>query len=166
MNAGAWRATWRRGAVVLLALGAGAAFSGCLKEIPVDIPLITQPRLSDEEQIVSVLDDVNRGLKSRRIYRVLAHVSRTYRDDEGRDYAALQDYLNELFRNYKQIDVTRVRPRVIVQGDRARAVETFGTRAEPYNSNAYRPIDLHGQMNVYFEKIDGDWKIVEWGRIF
>jgi hypothetical protein len=166
MNATAGRAIGCRGAAGILALCVGAAFAGCLKDIPVEIPLITQPRVSDEEQIVSVLDDVNRGLEARRIYRVLAHVSRTYRDDEGRDYAALQDYLNELFRNYKQINVTRVRPRVIVQGDRARAVETFGTRAEPYNPNAYRQIDLHGQMNVYLEKIEGEWKIVEWGRVF
>ena len=156
----------RYGILVPLLLVAALNPRGCLNRIPVDIPGVTTPGPSDEEQIVNVLDDVHRGMQSRRIFKVLAHVSRTYRDDEGRDYAGIEQYLSELFRVYKVIQITRVPPKVIVQGGRARAVETFGTRAEPFNRNEDRPIEMHGHMNIYLEKIDNKWMIVEWGRMF
>lgn len=139
---------------------------GCLNKIPVEIPGVTTLGPSDEEQIVNALNDVHRGMQARRVYKVLAHVSRTYRDDQGRDYNAIEQYLTELFRGYKRIEITRVPPKVIVQGERARAVETFGTRAEPFNASEHRPIELNGQMNIYLEKIDNKWLIVEWGRVF
>ncbi|NUM53386.1 MAG: hypothetical protein HUU46_07065 [Candidatus Hydrogenedentes bacterium] len=156
----------RYGIWIPLLVAAALSPRGCINRIPVEIPGVTTQGPSDEEQIVSVLEDVHRGMQSRRIYKVLAHVSKTYRDDEGRDYAAIERYLTELFRGYKLIQITRVRPKVIVQGDRARAVETFGTRAEPFNPNENRPIELRGQMNIYLEKIDNKWMIVEWGRVF
>jgi len=121
--------------------------------------------MSDEEQIVRVLDDVHRGMQSRKIYKVLAHVSRTYADAEGRDYNGMQVYLNDLFKSYKEISITRVQPQVYVEGNRARAVETFGTRAEPFNANENPPMILQGQMNVYLEKSGSTWQIVEWGRM-
>lgn len=164
---------WLRGAAgtqfaVVLPFVVIAAISprGCLNQLPVEIPGVTTLGPTDEEKIAAVLDDVHRGMQSRRIYKVLAHVSRTYRDDAGRDYAALEQYLTELFRNYKSIEITRVRPKIIVQGDRARAVETFGTRAQPFNENDHRPFEVNGQMNVYLERFGSDWKIVEWGRVF
>ena len=164
---------WLRGAALtrfglLLPLLVMAALSarGCLNQIPVDIPGVTTLGPTDEEQIVGVLDDVHRGMQARRIFKVLSHVSRTYRDDQGRDYDALEQYLNELFRDYKLVQITRVRPKVLVQGDRARAVETFGTRAEPFNPNEHRAIDLPGQMNVYLVKFGTEGRIVEWGRVF
>ena len=139
---------------------------GCIDSLPVEIPGVTTLGPSDEEQINSVLDDVQRGMQSRRVYKVLAHVSRTYRDDGGRDYASMEQYLTDLFRAYKSIQVTRVRPKIVVQGPQARAVETFGTRAEPFNAKENRPIEVRGQMNIYLEKIDDRWMIVEWGRVF
>ena len=156
----------RYGILVPLLLVAAMSPRGCLNKIPVDIPGVTTPGPSDEEQITNALDDVHRGMQSRRVFKVLAHVSRTYRDDSGRDYAGVEQYLSELFKSYKEIQITRVRPRVIVQGDRARAIETFGTRAEPFNRNENRPIEMRGQMNIYLEKINNKWLIVEWGRMF
>jgi hypothetical protein len=153
-------------AVLLTFLGLGVW--GCGQELPVDIPDIpglTGPRMSDQEQIVNVLDDVHRGMQARKIYKVLAHVSRTYADAEGRDYNAMQSYLNDLFKSYKEISITRVQPQVYVEGSRARAVETFGTRAEPFNANENPHMNLQGQMNVYLEKTGNTWQIVEWGRM-
>ncbi len=138
----------------------------CLSNLPVDIPGVTTPGPTDEQQIVSLLEDVHRGMQSRRVFKVLAHVSRTYRDDSGRDYDMLEQYLTELFRNYKLIEVTRVRPKVLVQGDRARAIETFGSRAVPFNDAEHRPIEVHGQMNIYLQRFGNEWKIVEWGRVY
>lgn len=156
----------RYGLWLPLLLVAAVSPRGCLNKIPVDIPGVTTQGPSDEEQINNVLDDVHRGMQARRVYKVLAHVSKTYLDDDGRDYAAIERYLTELFRGYKVIEITRVRPKVIVQGDSARAMETFGTRAEPFNAGENRPIELRGRMNIYLEKINGKWMIVEWGRMF
>jgi hypothetical protein len=112
-----------------------------------------------------MLSDVHQGLQTRRIYKVLAHISRNYTDPEGRDYNALQSYLSDLFRNYREIRITRVPPRVFVQGDRARVIETFGTRAEPFKPDSYPPINLQGQVNIYLEKTSDGWMITEWSKV-
>ncbi len=156
----------RYGVILPLALLAALGTGSCLKNMPVEIPGVTTLGPTDEEQIIAVLEDVHRGMQSRRVFKVLAHVSRTYRDDSGRDYDTLEQYLTELFRNYKEIEVTRVRPKVLVQGNSARAIETFGSRAVPFNDGEHRPLEVHGQMNIYLQRFDNEWKIVEWGRVY
>lgn len=121
---------------------------------------------SDDEQIAAVMDDVALGMQTRRIYKVLAHVSHTYHDTEGRDYAKLEEHLNEIFRKYRTIRITRVVPRITIEeGVRARAVETFGTMAEPLDPKSEPPINLQGQVTVKLVKVGGEWQIVEWGNI-
>lgn len=132
---------------------------------PVQLPVIGSPRMSDEQQITLLLDDVQRGMEQRRIYKVLAHVSRNYRDKSGRDYQAIQAYLNSIFDRYRNIRITRTQPRVWVQGNRAEALEAFGTSAEAIHPAEDLDIHLQGQVTVYLERIDGVWKIVEWGPI-
>lgn len=150
--------------VPLMAACLVVLLSACGEQLPVELPGITGPRGSDTEQIEAVLHDVHYGMESRKIYRVLAHVSRNYHDKQGRDYAGIQAYLNTIFREYRRIEVTRTRPRIVIQGTRARATETFGTRAEPANQSSYPAVDIQGQVNAYLEKVDGEWKIVEWDR--
>lgn len=118
---------------------------------------------SDEEKIVAVLDDVQRGMQNRQIYKVLANVSHNYYDSEGRDYSALEADLTEFFKKYREIRITRVTPKIQVQGDFARVIETFGTTAEPYDPTIEPPISLQGQVAVTLEKVGGRWQIVEWG---
>ena len=120
---------------------------------------------SEEDLIARVLDDVQRGMESRRIYKVLAHVSRNYYDNEDRDYEALKGYLNAVFKNYREIRITRTAPRIIVDGNTAKAHESFGTIAEPRNSGVDPPVNLQGQVTVDLEKAGGRWMIVEWGTI-
>lgn len=140
------------------------ALAGCQGQLPLNVPGVTTPLVSDEDQIASVLADVHAGVQTRRIYKILAHVSRNYTDPEGRDYDALERALGELFKNYRQIRITRVPPRVIVQDDHARVIETFGVRAEPANpKNA--PINMQGQVNIYLEKTSEGWQITEWSRV-
>lgn len=147
-------------------LAVAAVISGCPQQIPEmpEIPIIN-PKLTDEEQVLRVLDEVWRGMESRRIYQIMSNVSRSYKDRDGRDYDALAAYLNKVFEEYRNIKIARVKPRILVQGNQARAVETFGTIAKPDPRSEYPPIDLHGQVTVYFEKVDGRWFIVEWGSI-
>jgi hypothetical protein len=145
--------------------------AGCSTNLPVKVPGLTKLgqasgiKPSEEEQIAAVLEDVCRGMQARRIYKVLAHVSPNYHDGEGRNYAALEAYLNDIFKRYRNIRITRVPPRIVVQGDRARVVETFGTVAEPWDPATEPPIDLQGQVAVDLEKVPGDWQIVEWGSL-
>lgn len=155
----------------ILAVALVAASAGCGGDLAARIPGLHEIKQAsgveptDEEQIAMLLDDVQRGMQSRQIYKVLAHVSRNYRDEEGRTYSGIETYLNTVFKDYKEIRVTRVVPRIVVQGDRARAVETFGTVAEPQDPQGEPPIHLQGQVTVNLEKTGGRWLIVEWGSI-
>jgi hypothetical protein len=119
-------------------------------------------QLTDEEQIHLVLDEIQRGLESKRIYRVLSHISRNYEDDEGRDYRALQRELNQKFKQYRDIEITRPRPRLIVQGDRARAVETYGIRAKTTNPIESELLLYEGKATVYLVRVNGAWKVSSW----
>jgi hypothetical protein len=149
-----------------LLLSAGSAcLTGCPKSLPMDIPGVSGNRMSDEEQISLLLDDVQTGMESGKIYKILAHVSQSYHDEEGRDFEAIRNYLSEILRAYRDIKVTRAPPRIVVQGDRARAMETFGTVAEPLNTAEYPPINLQGQVPVYLERVNGKWYVTEWGTL-
>lgn len=139
--------------------------STCNQELPVGIPGLSQPDVSDEEQLTRLLNDVHEGMEKRRIYKVLAHVSTSYQDAEGRDYEAIQEYLSALFKNYRAIRITRGRPIITVQGNQASAVETFGTQAEPFAKSAYRPVNLQGRVTVSLERVGQTWKITEWSTL-
>jgi hypothetical protein len=150
-----------RGFVILLLLGA----LGCQTGTGLEMPRLPFSRMSDEEQIAAILQDVQVGMETKRIFKILAHVSPNYRDQEGRDYEALRDYLNQVFRSYRTIRITRAYPRIVVQGNQARAVDTFGTAAEPMDAAGVPPINLQGQVAVTFERDRESWKIIEWGPL-
>lgn len=151
-------------AMLLLPVGI-LACAGCQQALPVDIPGLPGSHLTDEEQIALVLDDVQTGMQTGKIYKILAHLSQSYHDDEGRDFEAMRDYISEILRAYREIKITRAPPRIVVQGERARAMETFGTVAEPLNPAEYPPINLQGQVPVYLERVSGTWYITEWGSL-
>lgn len=151
---------------VFLAMGLGVALAtGCKTELPVQVRIPAMEKMTDEEKIAFVLDDVCQGMESRRIYKVLAHVSSSYLDQEGRDYEAIQEYLSYIVRSYVGIKITRTRPKILVLGDHARAVETFGTIAKPRDPRKDPPINLQGQVSVYLERAGDTWQIVEWGPL-
>jgi hypothetical protein len=137
---------------------------GCAQNAPVKVPFPIG-KMSDEEQVAFVLDDVWQGMQTGRVYKVLAHVSSSYLDQEGRDYEAMQEYLAQLFRSYSEIKITRTQPKILVIDNRARAVETFGTVAKPKDAKKDPPINLQGQVTVYLERAGDAWQIVEWGPL-
>ena len=139
--------------------------NGCQTGLPTAISDITGSKLSDEEKIALVLDDVQRGMEGRRIYQVLAHVSRNYKDRDGRDYDQLREDLSILLRNYRAIRITRTPPRIRVQGDRAKVIDTFGAIAESSSPVDYPPVNLQGQVIVMMERFGDTWQIVEWGPL-
>ncbi len=152
--------------VVLVAVIFASCFGGgCQKTLGgISIPGLGAARPSDEEQIAMVLNDVQAGLQSRKVFKVLANVSENYRDQDGRNYEGIRSYVQTMMKNYRAVRVTRARPRIVVNGDRARAIEAFGTIAEPFDAGGV-PINLQGHVSVYLERTGGVWKIVEWGRL-
>jgi len=112
-----------------------------------------------------ILEDVQRGMEAQRVYQVLSHVSRAYKDRDGRDFSALQEDLNTLMKNYRNIRITRTPPRIEVRGNRARVTDTFGTIAEPVRADDFPPVNLQGQVILMMEKTGDTWQIIEWGPI-
>lgn len=152
-------------ALILIAALCVVWLAGCGQGLPVPIPGLSSAKASDEDQIVSVLDSVARGMEMRKVSRVMAHVSRNYHDADGRDYEAIRQYLTRIMKGYRVIRITRTRPRVIVEGERARAMETFGTVAEPFNEGGETSMNLQGQVEVLLERENNTWQIVEWGSV-
>ncbi|HNZ48929.1 MAG TPA: hypothetical protein PLZ53_08075 [Candidatus Hydrogenedentes bacterium] len=138
---------------------------GCQTQAPFDLGRLVNPRMSDEEKITMILEDVQRGMEAQRVYQVLSHVSRAYKDRDGRDFSALQEDLNTLMKNYRNIRITRTPPRIEVRGNRARVTDTFGTIAEPVRADDFPPVNLQGQVILMMEKTGDTWQIIEWGPI-
>lgn len=154
-----------RRAVYAIVILAAFAQGGCQKTLAsINLPGLGGTRSTDEEQIAAVLNDVQDGLQSRRVFKILAHVSENYRDQDGRDYDGIRTYVQSIIKTYRAVRITRARPRILVYEDRARAVEAFGTIAEPFDTNGV-PMNLQGHVSVYLERTGGAWKIVEWGRL-
>ncbi len=162
--------TWQR------AVGAGVvwamclfALSGCQSDLvtlfPVDEGRAVVGVRPDDEQVAMVMDDVWRGMETRRIYQVLANVSRSYRDAEGRDYKRVEAYLNDAFARYKTIRIRRVPPRVVVEGDLATVVESFGTWGDPIKVGVDPVVSIQGQVTARLQREGGRWKIVEWSNL-
>ena len=140
------------------------SLAGCVPDFG-GIPVLSGFGTTDEEAIAHVMNDVHRGMESRRIYKVLSHVSPNYSDAEGRDYEQIKQHVSTLLRRYGKVRIDRVRPRIIVDGERARVFEVFATRAEPLPGTSAVPVVLQGQVTVYLQKEGGKWKIVEWGHL-
>ena len=133
---------------------------GCQTALP--IPGLSGKR-SDQEVIAKTLDDVQRAVETGKVDRAMAYVSANYKDAAGRNQETLREYLIYIRHEYRNVRITRSAPRIVVEGDHARALEAFGTLAETTDPAAAPPVNLQGQVIVYFAREDGEWKIVEWG---
>lgn len=149
----------------MVSLFAAGLLVGCGSNTPIDLSVIPGlSRPADEVQIARVLDDVHRAMEQKQVKRVLRHVAPAYADDEGRTYQQIEAELSELFRIYRSIRIQRAEPRITVEGDSARALETFGTSADPANLSEHPPINIQGPVVVYLERIDGVWLITRWSN--
>lgn len=147
----------------VLTLAMVLVLGGCNGGGGLEIPGLGR-KLSDEDQISAILDKVHRGMETKKVYQIMPHVSQDYMDLEGRDYEGIRTYLNQIMKNYRAIVINRTPPTILVEGDRARAVEAFGTQTESGNSST-PPLNLQGHVSIYLQREAGGWKIVEWGSI-
>lgn len=157
----------QRAGAVLLAVGMLALASGCQSISLGPLPWKTRmKREADAEaQVRQVLDDVQAGMQRQSLFQVMGHVSPNYRDKAGRDYAGIREYLRQLFHHYRNIRIKRTPPKVEIQGRYARVVESFGAMADPVDRSVL-PVNVQGQAVVLLERIQGSWKILEWGPLY
>ena len=125
-------------------------------------PPIPGGQVGAEAEIETILAEVQWGMQERRKSRVLTHVSRNYRDPAGRGYENLYAYLDEIFSRYRNIQIRRSRPRILVLGDHAHSVERFTTTAEPTNPEADPPMSFDGEVMAHFRREGDAWKITSW----
>ncbi|HOJ69202.1 MAG TPA: nuclear transport factor 2 family protein [Candidatus Hydrogenedentes bacterium] len=157
----------RLGRVVLLAAGLLVLVGGCrsisLDNLPWQSRLMTAA--DAEARVRQVMDDVQSGMQRQSLFQVMGHVSPNYRDKAGRDYAGIREYLRQIFANYRNIRIVRTPPKVEIQGQYARVVESFGAMADPVD-RAGLPLNIQGQTVVLLEWTQGSWKILEWGPLY
>lgn len=157
----------RQTGAVLLAAGVLALAGGCQSVVLDHLPWQTRMRTAAdaEAQVLQVLDDVQAGMQRQSLFQVMGHVSPNYRDKAGRDYAGIREYLRQVFNHYRNIRIVRTPPKVEIQGQYARVVESFGAMADPVDRSSL-PINIQGQTVVLLEWIQGSWKILEWGPLY
>ncbi len=149
---------------VLLPLSLAGCSHGNTKIAGIALPGLPGMKSNDDAQILAVLSEVQKGMETRRISKIIPHISVDYYDRQGRDYDAIIAYLKEVMKQYRDINLTRGNPRLAVQGNRARVVDVFSMRAQPTLKGL--PVNLQGQVMIYFEKQDNQWKIVEWSPLY
>ena len=118
----------------------------------------------DQAAISAVLNDVEQAMEQRDVYRVLGHVSASYRDKTDRTYTDLRRFLQRIFENYAAIEVARSGSRIVMDKNRAAVTEEFVTFARGEPEATVNPLTVRGQVSVFLEKIAGTWLIVEWGE--
>lgn len=156
-----WQGIGRISATLALAFMAGCAAT------PAPILPSTRPGAeapTPEQAVAKVMNRLADDIAHRRTPRVLSVISDAYKDESGRDYAAIQQYIETQFRNYSTITVKRISPRITIQGKEARVVETLGLRGEPENVQKVAPISFEGTIAVTLREVEGTWLItkVQW----
>lgn len=157
MNAG-WHGIGRVLAALSLALVVGCAST------PAPILPSTRPGAdapTPEQQVARVMNRLADDIAHRRTPRVLGVISDAYKDDTGRDFAAVKKYIEDQFRSYSMIAVKRISPRITVQGKEARVVETLGLRGEPENVQKVAPVSFEGTIAVTLREVEGTWLITK-----
>ncbi len=83
--------------------------------------LITLPRGTDEEKIRNLIDDVAASVERHEAAPIVARLSKSYKDEEGRDYMLMRAYVIDVIYSNKKKDyaVTAKIHAVKVKGDTA-----------------------------------------------
>lgn len=115
---------------------------------------------SVEDEVALRLTRLTDDLIHRRTPRVLGAISDAYKDDAGRDFEAVKQFLGNAFRDYREIRITRTPPKITVQGAEARSTETLGVIGEP-DSNKVSPLNFQGNVSVTLRQVDKTWLITK-----
>lgn len=138
------------------------ALPGCAGGPSFSVPGIGDGRAAEEQRIGAMLASLERNVENRRLFGVLAHISRGYVDNEDRDYDDVQAFVKQALREYRRIRVTRTSPQIYIDGRRARVAQPFGLSAEPADTVSASPMNLQGTAVLQLEKVDSEWRIVSY----
>lgn len=137
-----------------------AIAAGCASGPPKPVPQAGKESLSDEQVIRAVLDRLRDDIDHRRLQRVLAAVSDNYKDDAGRDFEAVRAILTQNFRDFRDIRITRTPPKLTINKDEARSIETLGISGEP-GSNKVSPLTFQGNVSVTLRRVEDTWQVTK-----
>ncbi len=131
----------------------------------VDIPFISRNPSSEAEQIVAVLDNVERLIERKQVKKVMDYVSIEYLDEQNRKYNDIREYLQSIVRDYRVIKITRATPEIKIEGNIATVLDTFGTVAEPYDPVQGVPVNVQGKVIITLQRELDGWKIKSWSPL-
>lgn len=141
-------------ALIALALGGGCASAPARPEPQTPAPEAP----ATQEEVAKVLNRLADDVSHRRLSRVLNVVSDAYKDDAGRDFAGVKQFAAEFFREYRQVQVTRTPPKITIQGNEARSVETLGILGDP-DSPRVTAFNFQGRVAIFLRRVEGAWQV-------
>lgn len=148
-------------AVIALVITAGCASAPREKPAAQEKPVpVEKAPQDDAAKVAAVLRRLQDDVTHRRSQRVFAAISDAYKDDAGRDFAAVKDYIGAQFRDYRTVQVTRTTPKITVQGAEARSVESLGVVGEPTSAKV-PPFSFQGNVSVTLRRVEDTWQITK-----
>ncbi|HOK10018.1 MAG TPA: hypothetical protein PLT82_10830 [Candidatus Hydrogenedens sp.] len=153
--------------ILLLLSIAGSTFilTSCNTVKRIDIPLLNKSASSEREQIISVLDSVERLVERKQLRKAMDYISLDYRDEQNRKYNDIREYLQGIIRDYRVIRITRATPEINIEGNKATVIDTFGTIAEPFDPVQGVPVNIQGKVIITLQKESDGWKIISWSPL-
>ncbi|GEM_PF-1167878 len=136
---------------------------GTVKKI--DIPFINNKSPSEQEKIITVLDNLEKLIERKQVKRAMNYVSIEYKDEQNRKYNDIREYLQSIVRDYRVVRITRATPEIKVEGNLATVYDTFGTVAEPYDAVQGVPVNIQGKVIITLQKEPEGWKIKSWSSL-
>lgn len=126
-------------------------------------------KTTEEDRVGKVLSDIQRSAEEKQIRTFLGHLSKTYRDPQGRDYEGIKGLLAYYFFRHQKVSVYLADRIVTVQGTSAHA--TFQAVLTGRGPDASAGSVLPEALGVYtfdvtFAKEEGEWKVISatWTR--
>ena len=139
MRAGKW-GIWLLGAVLIGALGAW---------------WLLRPRPTDREQIERVVDQIEKGVESKRPGHVLGQISADYHDSSGATKTDLRRLSLALMRSEVSVEVTIDRFEFQVHGRDAEGTAEVGILARGGGAD----VRASGPVRILFAKERKGWKV-------
>ena len=126
-------------------------------------------RDTEQDKVKKVIEEVQKSAEEKDIRTILSHLSKTYADPQGNDYAGIKDLLLVYFFRYPKVSVFITDMEISVDGVTASA-KFQAVLAGRKSEEAVRDI-LPEALGVYgfavkFSPENGEWKIssAKWDR--
>jgi hypothetical protein len=132
--------------------------------------LLSCHKTTEEDRVGKVLAEVQKAAEEKQIRTILGHLSKTYRDPQGRDYEGIKGLLAYYFFRHQKVSVYLADLAVTVQNSSAHAAfQAVLTGRGPEASAVNVLPEALGvyAFDVTFTKEEGEWMVISaaWTRI-